>query len=61
MNADSTVKFKVERDVFADAVTWAAKNLPQRPVIPVLTGVLVTADNDGTVRFAFYDLSLIHI
>lgn len=55
MNADNTVKFKVERDVFADAVTWAAKNLPQRPIIPVLTGVLVTAESDGTVRLAFYD------
>ncbi|MYM20175.1 DNA polymerase III subunit beta [Brevibacterium sp. 5221] len=49
------MKFKVERDVLADAVTWATKSLPQRPAVPVLTGILVTAQADGTVQLAVFD------
>lgn len=53
-----SVKFKVERDVLADAVTWTAKTLPQRPVLPVLTGLQVTANADGTVQLASYDFEV---
>mgnify|MGYP003338666207 CR=1 FL=1 len=28
---DLIVKFRVERDVLADAVAWAARSLPSRP------------------------------
>jgi len=35
------VKFRVERDVLADAVAWAARNLPVRPSVPVLAGLLI--------------------
>ena len=56
MNAASEqVKFRVERDVLAEAVTWTTKALPQRPATPVLTGVLITAESDGTVRLAVFD------
>lgn len=56
MNAASEqVKFRVERDVLAEAVTWTTKALPQRPSSPVLTGVLITAEADGTVRLAVFD------
>ncbi|WAL39562.1 DNA polymerase III subunit beta [Brevibacterium sp. BRM-1] len=55
VNAEAPVKFKVERDVLADAVTWATKSLPQRPAVPVLTGILVTAQADGTVQLAVFD------
>ena len=56
MNAASEqVKFRVERDVLAEAVTWTTKALPQRPSSPVLTGVLITAESDGTVRLAVFD------
>ncbi|GAA1997867.1 DNA polymerase III subunit beta [Brevibacterium samyangense] len=55
MNAETTVKFKVERDVLAEAVTWTTKSLPQRPAVPVLTGILVTAEAGGTVRLAVFD------
>src|SRR5690606_37853411 len=37
------VKFRVERDVFADAVAWAARSLPVRPSAPVLAGLLIEA------------------
>ena len=39
------VKFRVDRDVLADAVAWAARSLPDRPSVPVLAGLLIeTAD-----------------
>jgi DNA polymerase-3 subunit beta len=53
--ASEQVKFRVERDVLAEAVTWTTKALPQRPATPVLTGVLITAEADGTVRLAVFD------
>ena len=31
------MKFRVERDVFAETVAWAARTLPARPPVPVLT------------------------
>ena len=39
-----TVKFRVERDVLADAVAWAARSLPVRPSVPVLAGLLIEAE-----------------
>jgi DNA polymerase III subunit beta len=47
------VKFSVERDVFADAVAWAARSLPVRPSAPVLAGLLVDASDDGLVLSTF--------
>ncbi len=47
------MKFRVERDVFADAVAWAARSLPVRPSVPVLAGLLVTAGDDGLVLSSF--------
>ncbi len=56
MNDEATpLKFKVNRDVLADAVTWATKTLPNRPSAPVLTGILITAETGGTVRLAVFD------
>ena len=43
------VKFRVERDVFADAVAWAARTLPVRPSVPVLAGLLIEATEEGLV------------
>jgi len=47
------VKFRVERDVLADAVAWAARNLPVRPSVPVLAGLLIEADDQGLVLSSF--------
>jgi DNA polymerase III subunit beta len=48
------MKFRVERDAFADAVAWTAKALPSRPSVPVLAGVMlrVTA---GRLRVSGFD------
>ena len=47
------MKFRVERDVFADAVAWAARSLPVRPSVPVLAGLLITAGDEGLVLSSF--------
>jgi len=49
------VKFRVERDVLAEAVTWVARGLPMRPAVPVLAGVLIDAGTDGTVTLSAFD------
>jgi DNA polymerase-3 subunit beta len=49
------VKFRVERDVLAEAVTWVARGLPARPPVPVLAGVLIEADTDGTLTLSAFD------
>lgn len=42
------MKFRVERDVLADAVAWTARALPVRPSAPVLAGLLIEAGSiDG--------------
>jgi DNA polymerase-3 subunit beta len=40
------MKFRVERDALADAVTWAARSLSTRPTLPVLAGLLLTVQDD---------------
>jgi DNA polymerase-3 subunit beta len=40
------VKFRVDRDVLADAVAWAARSLPVRPSVPVLAGLLIETSTD---------------
>lgn len=47
------MKFRVERDVLADAVAWAARSLPVRPSAPVLAGLLIEAGSDGLVLSTF--------
>ncbi len=47
------MKFRVDRDVLADAVAWAARSLPVRPSAPVLAGLLIEASHDGLVLSTF--------
>lgn len=49
------MKFRVERDVLAEAVTWVARSLPNRPPVPVLAGVLMEASADGTLTLSTFD------
>ena len=52
------MKFQVERDVLAEAVGWASRALPARPVIPVLSGLLLQAADDGLTLSCFdYEVS----
>jgi DNA polymerase-3 subunit beta len=51
--------FRVERDVLADAVGWAARSLPGRPAVPVLAGMLLdlasAGDGTGRLTLACFD------
>ena len=49
------MKFRVDRDVLAEAVAWTARSLPARPPVPVLAGVLLTAADDGTLTISSFD------
>ncbi|MCV7398595.1 DNA polymerase III subunit beta [Mycobacterium fragae] len=52
------LKFRLVRDDFADAVAWVARNLPTRPTVPVLAGVLLTGSDDGLTISGFdYEVS----
>ena len=48
------MKLRVERDVLADAVAWAARTLPSRPSMPVLAGLVLTA-GDGAITLSSFD------
>ena len=50
------MKLRVERDVLADAVAWAARTLPARPSLPVLAGIVIDASGDGdTITLSSFD------
>ncbi|BDZ64645.1 DNA polymerase III subunit beta [Agromyces mangrovi Wang et al. 2018] len=52
------MKFQVNRDVFSEAVSFAVKLLPQRTTLPILSGVLIEAGDDGLVLSSFdYEVS----
>ena len=44
------MRFRVDRDVLAEAVAWAARSLPARPPVPVLAGLMLDADTDNGGR-----------
>lgn len=47
------VKIRLDRDVLAEAVQWAARSLPTRPSVPILAGLLVKASNNQVVMSSF--------
>ncbi|MDI3313240.1 MAG: DNA polymerase III subunit beta [Mycobacterium sp.] len=52
------LKFRLQRDAFADAVAWVAKTLPTRPTVPVLAGALLTGSDQGLTISGFdYEVS----
>ena len=52
------MKIRVERDVLAEAVAWAARTLPSRPSLPVLAGLVLTAGDEGLTLSSFdYEVS----
>jgi len=51
------MRFRVERDVFAEAVAWAARSLPPRPPVPVLAGLLLEASDVLALSSFDYEVS----
>jgi DNA polymerase III subunit beta len=52
------LQFTVDRDILSEAVSWAARSLSPRPPAPVLSGLLITAENQQVVISSFdYEVS----
>jgi DNA polymerase-3 subunit beta len=51
------MKFTVERDALAEAAVWVARALPTRPVIPVLAGLLLRAEDESSGKHGQLTLS----
>ena len=47
------MKFQVNRDVLSEAVSFAVKLLPQRPTLPILSGIVIEANDAGLVFSSF--------
>jgi DNA polymerase-3 subunit beta len=55
---EAGMRFVVERDALAEAVAWIARSLPSRPVLPVLSGLLLQSADDGLTLSCFdYEVS----
>src|ERR1022692_4515704 len=55
---EADVRFKVGRDALGEAVAFVARALPSRPVIPVLSAILLDAGPDGLILSCFdYEVS----
>jgi DNA polymerase III subunit beta len=52
------MRFRIERDTLTEAVAWVARALPSRPVLPILSGLLLSATADGLTLSCFdYEVS----
>ncbi|MDQ7992704.1 MAG: DNA polymerase III subunit beta [Propionicimonas sp.] len=47
------MRIRLERDVLAEAVQWAARSLPTRPSVPILAGLMIRAANGEVVLSSF--------
>ena len=52
------MKFRVAREVLADAVAWTARSLPPRPSVPVLAGIMLEVQGSALSVSGFdYEVS----
>ena len=52
------MRFSIERDALTEAVAWVARALPTRPVLPILSGILLTVTADELTLACFdYEIS----
>ena len=49
------MKIRVDRDTLADAVAWAARILPQKSQLPVLSGLRLDAEGSGALKLSGFD------
>jgi DNA polymerase III subunit beta len=55
---EAAVEFRVGRESLGEAVAWVARALPSRPVVPVLSGLLLQAGEHGLTLSCFdYEVS----
>ncbi|MGL4305052.1 MAG: DNA polymerase III subunit beta [Mycobacteriaceae bacterium] len=54
----TSMKFRAVREDFAESIAWVARSLPARPPVPVLGGVLLSANDSGVTVSGFdYEVS----
>ena len=41
--------------MFVDAVSWTARTIPARPSLPILSGIKIEANADGSIELSAYD------
>ena len=56
--SDEDFAFEVPRDLFADSVSWVTRRLPARPAMPLLAGLLLSADETGELSLGGTDYDL---
>lgn len=47
------MRIRLERDALAEAVAWAARSLPSRPSLPILSGLMLETGEDGVTLSTF--------
>ena len=56
------MRLQIERDALAEAVAWVARALPARPVVPLLSGMLLEAAEGLTLScFDFDEIGRAHV
>ena len=55
------MKLRIERDVFADAVGWAVRCLPNRATVPVLAAMVIEAGELLSYRRYVLTIPRIHV
>jgi DNA polymerase-3 subunit beta len=55
---EADMRLRVDRDALGEAVAFVSRVLPSRPVVPLLSGMLIEADHDGLTISCFdYEVS----
>lgn len=49
------MRLRIDRDMFATTVSWVARAIQPNPAKPVLGGVLIEAEEDGTINMSSND------
>jgi DNA polymerase III subunit beta len=50
---EAAMRFSIERGTLTEAVAWVARALPNRPVLPILSGLLLSAAGDELTLSCF--------
>jgi DNA polymerase III subunit beta len=59
------MRFSIQRDTLTEAVAWVARSLPTRPVLPILSGMLISAtsaegggEGEGELTLSCFDYEI---
>ena len=49
------MKLTIDQKSLADAAAWVSRSLPARPTVPILAGIVLTAEGDGALTLSAFD------